>query len=136
MASSRHSVMQCSSLPQMSGRGKPAIPSAISRHLTPHTSTHRLHPLHFLAPPTGSHFALMIELSSVSLSTLLHDNGAFHPRVRCALEMHHPLLVESLFKGGARCQHRRRKFSFFAEDAMSHADINVFEENRHSRLDR
>src|SRR5215467_11267212 len=62
MASSRHSVMQCSSLPQTSGRGSTAIDPAISRHLTPQTSTHRLQPVHLLASTTGIHFSFTGEV--------------------------------------------------------------------------
>src|SRR5215472_19240022 len=121
MASSRHSAMQCSSLPQASGRGRIAIPSAISRHLTPHTSTQRLQPVHLLASMMGTHLAFMVGASLVEfcIRSLLDDDRAFHPWVRCALEMHHTLLIK-LFGGKrlSRSEHRRSKLALLAEHAV------------------
>src|SRR5437762_14358714 len=37
-----------------------------SRHLTPHTSTHRPQPVHLLASTMGTHFALMVEPSPLA----------------------------------------------------------------------
>src|SRR5438128_7580233 len=72
MASSRHSVMQCSSLPQASGRASTAIPSAISKHLTPQTSTQRLQPVHLSAAITGTHLALMVRPSWLASAFALY----------------------------------------------------------------
>src|SRR5215471_13661531 len=126
--------MQCSSLPQISGRGKTAMPFAISKHLTPHTSTHRPQPVHWLASTMGIHFAFMIELLRWVPPCLFHNDRAFHPRMRCTLEMHDAFLVESLFECRTGSQHRRRKFSFFSENTVRHTDIRILKHHGHAGL--
>jgi len=46
IASSRHTVMQCSSLPHVSGPVSTAIPFNISNDRGPHASTHNPQPVH------------------------------------------------------------------------------------------
>ena len=111
--SSRHAVMQCSSLPHSAGRGKAAIPSTISRHRAPHTSTHRPQPVHLSATMTGSHlnfiavYRPLLQLQSrTHNSCLLHDDCALHPWMRRALEMYYAFLIETLTERAARSEHR------------------------------
>src|SRR5215472_5726433 len=136
MASSRHSVMQCSSLPQTPGRGKTAIPPSISRHLTPHTSTHRLQPVHLLASTTGTHFSFTARVPFVSFRHLFHDNRAFHPWVGSALKMHHALLVKLLGVGLTLREHGRGELALLAEYAVRHAYIRILEGHGLACFDR
>src|SRR5215467_5175243 len=128
--------MQCSSLPQASGRGNTAIPASISRHLAPQTSTQRLHPVHLLASTTGNHLALMDRPSLMDFLSLLHDDRALHPRMRSALEMDHAFLVKLLGKCGAWSKHWRCKLAFLAEYTVRHSDIRILESHGLAGLDR
>lgn len=69
MASSLHTEMQCSSLPQVSGNRRFAIPLATSSDLGPQASTHRRHPVHCSAEMIGIHLYGKLA-SSQALRTL------------------------------------------------------------------
>src|SRR5262245_54580191 len=136
MASSWHSVMQCSSLPHASARDSTAIPPSISRHLTPQTSTHRLQPVHLRASTTGNHFSFTSRTTlRWLLALLLHDDRALHPRVWRALKMHDTLLVELLGERAAGSEHGRSKLAFLTEHAVLHADLGILESHGLTRLD-
>src|SRR5215813_12232385 len=138
MASSRHSVMQCSSLPQSSGRGNAVIPPSISRHFTPQTSTHRLQPVQLLASTTGIHLNLMSWsiLGELLDWALLHDDRALHPWMWGTLEMHDAFLVKLLRERGTESQHGRSELAFLTEHAVRHPNIGVLERHGLTCLDR